>query len=291
MRNGFKRSCGLGGRAWILKDARVPNSHQSWVRRTDSTGLSTIEAGRPDGPAMLLLHGLTESADTWRPIAQPWLLERWVVAVDLRGHGQPPRFSDPDLAADPAQVMVNDVVRLAQELSSKRGPVDVVGHSLGGFLALAATLESPASVRRLVLEDPAPADGDWLPGTKEPFLREQIRMLDAFETGDPALRPPPGDRWSPQELRRWLDAKPLVDRGLITSGHVTSSGRLPEMVDALQAPTLILLADPSHLDEMLPAVTNPLGSVEVVTGAGHCIHRDEPAQFHRRPSTWFDRGF
>ena len=143
---------------------------------------------------MLLLHGLTESADTWRPIAQPWLLERWVVAVDLRGHGQPPRFSDPDLAADPAQVMVNDVVRLAQELSSKRGPVDVVGHSLGGFLALAATLESPASVRRLVLEDPAPADGDWLPGTKEPFLREQIRMLDAFETGDPALRPPPVDR-------------------------------------------------------------------------------------------------
>lgn len=139
-----------------------------------------------------------------------------------------------------------------------------------------------------MLEDPAPADGDWLPGVKEPFLDEQIRLLDAFATGDPALWPAPGERWSAEELSPWLDAAPLVDRALITSGRVTPNGRLAGLVDALRVPTLILLADPSHLDEMLPPVKNLHVSVEIVTGAGHCIHRDEPHEFRRRLSAWLD---
>lgn len=114
----------------------MPASSESWVRRTGVNELSMIEGGRPDGRAMLLLHGLTGSADSWRPIAQPWLLDRWVGGRGRpSGHGQSPRFTEPDLAADPAQVMVDDVVGLAQALSSEHGLVDVVGHSLGGILA------------------------------------------------------------------------------------------------------------------------------------------------------------
>jgi len=235
---------------------------------------------------MLLLHGLTDAADTWAPIAEPWSHEHRVVAVDLRGHGQSPRLTDAELASNAAEVMTEDVVQLVQRVATDRGPLTVLGQSLGAVLALEAATRSPISIRALVLEDHAPAEGDWGPGVKQPFLDEQIRMLDAFEAVDLALRPTLSPRWSAAEIERCLAAKPLVDRRLIISGNITPPGRLADLVDALEVPTLILVADPSHLDDILPPPSNPLVRLEKIPGAGHCIHRDEPAQFHHLVDGW-----
>jgi pimeloyl-ACP methyl ester carboxylesterase len=258
-----------------------------WTRRTDvATGLSVEEAGDPHAPTMLLLHGLTDSADTWAPIASAGVNRYRLVAVDLRWHGRSPRFTNAELAGDAAQVMAQDVVQLMQGLAMEHGPVDVLGQSLGAVLALAAATRTPSSVRALVLEDPAPAEGDWSPGVKQPFLDEQIKMLDAFGSADPALRPTLSPRWSQAEIQRCLQARLLVDRRLITSGHITPPGRLADLIDALEVPTLILVADPSHLDDMLPPPSNPVVTVKRVSGAGHCMHRDEPDQFHHLLDVW-----
>lgn len=261
---------------------------EPWVRRTTAADLSVIEAGQSNGQVTLLVHSLTDCADTWRPIARPWLRHRWVVALDLRGHGRSPRFTTAELASGPAEVMVDDVVELLQQLSATFGPVDMVGHSLGGVLALVAAVRCPELVRCFVLEDPAPAEGDWLPGFKEPFLAEQLRALDAFAAADPGEWPRPGERWSADELAPWHESKPLVDRGLILSGKVVPAGRLADLAEAVRVPTLILAADPSHLDQALPPVANPLVRVEKVGGAGHCIHRDDPDGFHRLVAEWLD---
>ncbi|CAA9398227.1 MAG: hypothetical protein AVDCRST_MAG75-1952 [uncultured Propionibacteriaceae bacterium] len=193
------------------------------------------------------------------------------------------------LAGDAADVMVEDVVRLMQRLASEHGPVDVLGQSLGAVLALAAATRTSNSVHALVLEDPAPADGDWGPGVKQPFMDEQITMLNAFEAADPSLRPALSPRWSPSEVQRCLQAKPFVDRRLMTSGHITPLGRLTDLIGTLEVPTLILVADPSHLDDILPPPSNPIVTVKKVTGAGHCIHRDEPDQFHHLLDGWLSR--
>ena len=142
------------------------------------------------------------------------------------------------------------------------------------------------AVRRLVLEDPAPAEGDWLPGFKEPFLAEQLRTLDAFAAADREEWPRPGERWAADELGPWYEAKPLVDRGLILSGKVVPKGRLADFTDGIRVPTLILAADPSHLEQTVPSAANPLVRIEKVNRAGHCIHRDDPAEFHRLVAGW-----
>lgn len=261
-----------------------------WVRRTDvDTGLSVVEAGSPQAPVMLLVHGLTDSAETWAPIASPWLGKYRAVAVDLRGHGLSPRFTDAELADNAAQVMAQDVVLLVERLASSHGPVHVLGQSLGAVLALVAAVRTPSSVNALLLEDPAPADGDWGPGIKQPFLDQQIEMLDAFESTDSALRPILSPRWSLAEIERCLEARLLADRRFITAGHVTPTGRLIDLIDALKVPTLVLVADPSHLDEILPPPSNPLVTVRRVAGAGHCIHRDEPDQFRHLIDGWLSR--
>jgi pimeloyl-ACP methyl ester carboxylesterase len=82
-----------------------------------------------DGPALLLLlHGLGADADVWDPLL-PHVADRWRwAAVDLPGHGGSaplPRYSFGALAAAVAPVVAPDE------------PVVVLGHSLGGVVALA----------------------------------------------------------------------------------------------------------------------------------------------------------
>ncbi len=81
--------------------------------------------GRP-GPTLLLLHGLGATADVWRPLTGHWP-GRWL-APDLPGHGGTPplaRCTFGGLAAAVAGAVPDDE------------PVLVLGHSLGGVVALA----------------------------------------------------------------------------------------------------------------------------------------------------------
>jgi pimeloyl-ACP methyl ester carboxylesterase len=87
-------------------------------------------AGEPDAPAVVLIHGITESRATWRPIIAVLGGDHRVLAVDLRGHGD----SSPGDKYNPG-VYARDVI----ETVAAAGLVDplVVGHSLGGVVATA----------------------------------------------------------------------------------------------------------------------------------------------------------
>lgn len=85
-----------------------------------------------DGPPLLLLHGLGSSRSVWRPVL-PALEERFtVVALDLPGHGDSPPLP-PGADATPAGI-AGSVDVVLDELGMDR--VDVVGSSLGGWIAL-----------------------------------------------------------------------------------------------------------------------------------------------------------
>jgi pimeloyl-ACP methyl ester carboxylesterase len=97
------------------------------------------------GPAVLLIHGITSSADTWRPAMEALAGEHTVIAPDLLGHGASakPR-GDYSLGA-----YASGVRDLLAALGHDR--VTVVGHSLGGGVAMQFAYQFPERTRRLAL--------------------------------------------------------------------------------------------------------------------------------------------
>jgi esterase len=99
-------------------------------------------------PTLVIAHGLYGSGRNWGVIARRLADHREVVAVDMRNHGESPRFptqSYPEMAAD-----------LAEVIGTLGPPVDLLGHSMGGKAAMQLALTRPDLIRRLVVADIAP---------------------------------------------------------------------------------------------------------------------------------------
>jgi pimeloyl-ACP methyl ester carboxylesterase len=97
------------------------------------------------GPTLLLLHGITNSSETWEPVAGALAERSSIVAPDLLGHGKSatPR-GDYSLGAH-----ASGVRDLLTALGIER--VTVVGHSLGGGIAMQFAYQFPERCERLVL--------------------------------------------------------------------------------------------------------------------------------------------
>lgn len=101
-----------------------------------------------DLPPLLIVHGLFGSARNWGVIAKRLSDSREVIAVDLRNHGESP-WHDSHTYAD----LADD---LAEVMATLPGPVDLVGHSMGGKAAMMLALTHPKHLNRLVIADIAP---------------------------------------------------------------------------------------------------------------------------------------
>ncbi len=104
------------------------------------------EAGRP---ALVLLHGLFGSSANWGSIARGLAQRYQVLVPDLRNHGQSPHRPEHNY-----QAMADDVNGLLDERSLDMAIV--VGHSMGGKVAMQLALEYPARVSGLAVVDIAP---------------------------------------------------------------------------------------------------------------------------------------
>lgn len=131
---------------------RRPITH-SRARTVSTGGVSTfyLEAGAPDSPPVLLLHGLGGTAASMLPLMAALAGEHRVLVPDLPGFGAssaPPwRYRIEDFAAWLLEFI--DTLGLARTA--------IVGNSLGGRIAIEVGLTDPDRVRRLVLLCPSPA--------------------------------------------------------------------------------------------------------------------------------------
>jgi pimeloyl-ACP methyl ester carboxylesterase len=119
-----------------------PTSHSYYSQRLR---LHYVDWGRSGRPPLLLLHGGRDHCRNWDWVAAA-LREDWhVVAPDLRGHG------DSQWVSDGTYSIGAHVYDLAQLVHQQRlAPVTLVGHSLGGQIALRYAGIYPAAVARLV---------------------------------------------------------------------------------------------------------------------------------------------
>ncbi len=116
---------------------------QATLFRGPTGWLAYTRAG--SGPPVVLIHGLGCSRRTWRHVASRLAQTRTVIAIDLPGHGE----SDSPLGDYSPAGQATAVRDLVESLDMPQ--IDVVGHSLGGGIAISFAHQYPERTRSLVL--------------------------------------------------------------------------------------------------------------------------------------------
>ena len=102
-----------------------------------------------DGFPVIILHGLYGSLDNWQTMAKYLSGEFKVYIVDLRNHGRSPHSEEHSYPS-----MVNDLKQFYEDHRIERA--NIIGHSMGGKVAMSFALKYPALVNKLVVVDIAP---------------------------------------------------------------------------------------------------------------------------------------
>lgn len=262
-----------------LKQARCATGAVGRFRVTVDLAFNAYGAGRP----VVILHGLFGSKRNWSAIARQLAEAFQVFTVDLRNHGESPwddRHEYPAMAADVASFIDRQV----------GGPVTLIGHSMGGKVAMLLALTRPDLVERLLVVDISPARSRGTPigyvhaMQRVPLAacarRSDVEAALAEDILDPVVRGflvtnivsrPEGLAWTAN-----LDA---IERQFDTILD------WPDTADAAPffGPTLFLRGNrslfmkPEHalvIHQLFPAAT-----IESIIGAGHWVHAEQPAAF------------
>jgi pimeloyl-ACP methyl ester carboxylesterase len=150
-----------------------------------------LDWGGQGEPGVLLIHGLSNTAWSWAPVARRLIARRRAVAMDLRGHGLSDAPTAPTGAYEPPD-LAGDVIAAAEGsgllgTDGELRQVVLAGHGFGAIVAAWAAAEMGMHVARLVLvdggwEDIATTSGmeveEFLRGPDEP--PEVLASLDAF---------------------------------------------------------------------------------------------------------------
>ena len=124
------------------------------VLSPDAMQLFHRDLGGAGRPPLVILHGMLGSSRNWQTTGRDLAAHFHVFALDLRNHGQSPHTPEMTYA-----VMAEDLREWleAQRLSRVR----LMGHSLGGKIAMLFACQHPAQVERLIIVDIAPKDYFW----------------------------------------------------------------------------------------------------------------------------------
>jgi len=252
------------------------------------------------GPAplrFLLLHGYLAHTGAWTGCLDPLAAAGGAVALDLPGHG----YSDMSerIPADP-EGMAGLLPELLDRLGTAR--VVLVGHSLGGAVALFAAARFPERVAGLALVSPF-----VYPQPAPPGLRGAARFPWLFRR---LFASPPGRAAVGALLRRASAVPPGEDprrRVRTLLGHLDAPGgwlaaqrtglaaltAVPDeaLVRQVRQPCLVFwgLADavrPLALGRRLVAELPGPAALVPVEGAGHNLHEEQPAAFCARLLAW-----
>jgi pimeloyl-ACP methyl ester carboxylesterase len=146
----------------------MSRSDCSFARLSNGLRLAYVEQGRRDGPALILLHGYTDSHRSF-DLLRPHLPEGWrVIAVTARGHGQSDKPERNYAAAD----MAGDVQELLDVVGIERALI--VGHSMGASTALRFAADYPERTAGLVLI------GAFAGFQDKPAVIELMEAVNAF---------------------------------------------------------------------------------------------------------------
>jgi len=243
--------------------------------------LHAVERG--SGTPLALLHGLYGQAINFASVQRRLANGRRVIALDLRNHGTSPHAPTMSYPA-----MAEDVLETLRDLGAL--PCALVGHSMGGKVAMVAALEAPAAVSRLLVADIAPVaydhagfHGRYVAAMRALTLRPGLTRAEADAALAEAVPDAPTRSFLLQNLRFGEAMGWRLNLEAIEPALPALAG-WPDMEDAVyRGPTLFLAGARSDYvrPEARPAIHALFPAARVVTlkEAGHWIHADDPEGF------------
>lgn len=254
-----------------------------------------VERSGSGSQTLLLIHGFADNSATWHKVVPTFGEHFRVLAVDLPGFGRASRALP--------ELLIPGYVELLRELlrAEARGPVVVIGNSLGAVTALALATAHPELVDRVVLADMPGIDRlpklwnvalsrptELLLRTAtlplpSPLLRHGLGV--AYAVG--AMRHPlqPGFATMRTGFDRYYAEKANVFSLLPTGRRVLAGiAALPirQMIREAQVPVLLLWGQYDVLTPSRKArsfVDGPGRRVVVIPDCGHCPQLDRPNEF------------
>lgn len=236
-----------------------------------------------EGEAVILMHGLFGALDNLSALARHLSDSYRVISVDLANHGKSIHYQDISYGS-----MANDVLELLDELTLDK--VSLVGHSMGGKVAMELALRYPQRVNTLVVADIAPVAYD----------NRHYQVFDALNSVKLS------------ELQNRKQAQQTIEQAGIDIGtsqfllkNLVKSAdgfqwrcnlaglerAYPQIIGGQQAqgqyhgPTLFIKGESSDyiLPEHRPAIMQlfPLANAKVIQGTGHWLHAEKPAAFNK----------
>ena len=252
--------------------------------------LNFIHQGQ--GEPVLLLHGLFGSLRNLSQIGKALAEQFSVYLLDMRNHGDSPhhpRMGFADMAGDVIHFMDQQQIPKAH----------LLGHSMGGKVAMQIALSTPERVNRLVVADISPVT----------YTRRHDPVIEGLTQVEEAK--PTSRREADQVLAGYV-AEPEVRAFLLKSLHRDSSDHyrlkfnltdiarnyeniiIAPQGEPFPGPTLFIKGGESpyiqakHREAVLQLFPN--ATVKVITGAGHWLHAEKPAIFNRLVLEFLQRG-
>ena len=254
-----------------------------------AAGLSVTLRGDVSAPPLVLLHGLAERRQVFDRLAPLLAPQLRLVAIDLPGFGASPPL--PGGGFD-----LGEVCRRVEAAIAELGLVRpaLLGHSLGGGVAVRYASERPGAVRALTLIAPAGliATGAVRPSWRRPRLHAAGRLL--IRAATPLIAARPGLRrrafarvvGDPATLDRALARELLMGaamgRSTPAAGIEIVYAGLRDRIDALTLPTLVVWGErdrvvaPRYAEQLREAL--PDGRLLFMPGIGHVPMCEAPEE-------------
>ncbi|MGE5591520.1 MAG: alpha/beta fold hydrolase [Bacillota bacterium] len=236
------------------------------------------------GPCLLLIHGMRGRARLWESVAPALAQHFHVVAMDVRGHGWSGRPAD---APYDRRALASDAVAVLNAMGADKARV--IGHSLGGWIAIGLAAHFADRVECLIVEDVG-LDGDPdAPATYEKRARSTPASFSSREEGlewlragganplwaGASLEQQPGGAWS------WA----YDHEALIRIARETAAVPCWDLAPRVTQPVLLFWGTRSWIhtaesvDRMAGAFPNCRGVVPFETN--HWIHNEAPEAYLR----------
>ncbi|GAA3527728.1 alpha/beta fold hydrolase [Zobellella aerophila] len=235
------------------------------------------------GSPVLLIHGLFGNLDNLNGVNRVLAADHDVIAVDVRNHGLSPRTDTMSY-----QEMAEDILALLDQLELEQAAI--VGHSMGGKIAMMTAKMAPQRVSKLVVTDIAPV------------AYRQARHDAVFQGLQAVQREGANDRREADRiLSRYIEeagVRQFLLKSFVAGTPETWRFNLQALIANYQeiigwpgselsydGPILFIKGGDSDylLPEYQPEVLAqfPAATVRVIPGTGHWLHAEKPQLFNR----------